>query len=70
MNRHLQAAKVHDDEVRRVAVETRLWYQQVGWLQVDPQVQNLPGLNDVRQPCIDSPSAGKPFTSCSAGPRS
>lgn len=61
MKGHLQAAKVHDDEVRHVAVETRLWYQEVGRLQVDPQVQDLPGLDDVGQTCGGARSAGNHF---------
>lgn len=63
MKAHLQASKVHDDEVRCVGVKTRLWYQQVGWLEVDLQVQNLPGLNDVGQTCRDGRSAGPQTTS-------
>ena len=54
---HLQAAKIYDDEVWHVAVETRLWYEKVRWFKVDPQIQDLPGLNDVGQACRDqSPS--------------
>lgn len=45
---HLKTSKINDDEVWSFAVETRLWYQEVGRLQVDPQVQNFPGLNHVR----------------------
>ena len=47
----LQATEVHHDDVRLGVVEARLREQQVGRLQVDPQVQNRPGLNDVRQTC-------------------
>lgn len=49
----LKAAKVHDNEVRRAAVEARLWQEQIGRFQLDPQVQDLSSLNHVRQTCRD-----------------
>lgn len=45
----LQTTKIDEDEVGVAAVETRHRHQEVGRLQVDPQVQNFPGLYYVGQ---------------------
>lgn len=45
---HLKTSKIDDDQVWCFTIEARLWYQKVGWFQVNPQVEYFPGLNDVR----------------------
>lgn len=48
----LKATKVHDQQLRSAAVKAGLWDDQVGRFQVNLQIQNLPGFDDVGQTCI------------------